>query len=1136
MSSVDLSTATTRALLPLYHTLVAARRIDELERQFTNRGEAFFHVAGFGHGATAALAPHLGTQDWLHCHYRDKALMLARGIAAEDFFLALFCKNDSHSRGRQMSAHMSAPSLNVLSVVGPVGNNALQAAGIASAVKERNGQPVVVCCVGDGTTQEGEVLEAIAESVRSHLPVLWLVEDNYFAISTRTAGKTFYSLPTGLADEFMGIPIHYLDGSSVQSCYAVFGSMVQRARENRAPVIAVLRTERLDDHTNADDQAVYRSAEEIASAAGTGDPLAVLASDLLQLGVTQQELDEITSTAREEVNAAAERAKRAAEPTACMDAKPPLPRIAAPALAEPAPPVDGPLTMLEAMRRTLRAQLAANQDVILYGQDIDDPKGDVFGLTRGLGTAFPEQVENSPLSESTIIGVSIGRALAGKRPVAFLQFADFIPLAFNQIAAELASIYWRTDGGWQAPVIVMAVCGGYKAGLGPFHAQTLESVVAHIPGLDVIMPSNAEDAAGLLNAAFASRRPTIFLYPKSCLNDRSLATRELPEHLIVPLGSARVMRRGTEVTILGWGGTVPLCTAAAQHLHAVGVSAEVIDLRCISPWDAATVISSVERTGNLIVVHEDNRSVGFGAEVCATIAEKASRQVHMRRVTRADTHIPCNFGNQLEVLPSAAAIVEAAAELLDLDVEPAAAHAVETDPHLYVVEAFGTSPSDEQLTILQWFVEVGKEIKVGDTIAEVEADKAAGELDAPVSGCVEKILVSAGDMVRIGTPLISIRTPEPRTSGLGQMHIPNRPLPVVKRRVLPQDIVRREIPSMQNPEIIDPRRSTAVFLSRVYTAQGSQTTTNADLAARFPELTEEDILRKIGIVSRCRAAKGETAFTLAMKAVDACYDADPSAFQHLDLIVCATSSVSQVCPSIACSILAELNHRLPACRAPAFDVLATCTGFLYALQIAHGLIKASPQSRALVVTAETLSSLLDPTNAATCIGFGDAATACIVGGQSFAQSAPFEVLRPSVHAKGDQENALTVPPIGTGEYIQLEGRHVRQESIPALSESLREVCRAHGILPTDLRYVVAHQANQRILNDLGVDLGVAPEKVFSNIRMLGNTSSSTIPLCLRDLVNSAELHTDDLLGLTAFGGGYTYGAALLKVNAACGHT
>ena len=198
---------------------------------------------------------------------------------------------------------------------------------------------------------------------------------------------------------------------------------------------------------------------------------------------------------------------------------------------------------------------------MLYGEDIEDPKGDVFGVTQGLTVAFPGRVLNSPLSESTIVGVSIGRALAGERPVAFIQFADFLPLAFNQIISELGSMYWRTDGAWQCPLVILAPCGGYRPGLGPFHAQSLESVMAHVPGIDVAMPADAADAAGLLHAAFESQRPTIFLYPKSCLNDRSAMTSADVERQRVPLGKSRNVGRGNDLTIVTWGSTLRLCHA-----------------------------------------------------------------------------------------------------------------------------------------------------------------------------------------------------------------------------------------------------------------------------------------------------------------------------------------------------------------------------------------------------------------------------------------------------------------------------------------------------------------------------------------------------------------------------------------------
>lgn len=260
-------------LLFLYRQMVTAREIDSLEEHYTARGEAFFHVSGAGHEAVAALSPHLIKQDYLHCHYRDKALMLARGIAPEMFFYSLFCKEASHSRGRQMSAHMSDRTVNILSMVGPVGNNALQAVGIAAELKNQAQHPIVLCALGDGTSQQGEVLEAIAEAVRWELPVLFLIEDNRFSISTRTDKKTFYDLPDGAAQSFYGLPIHYLEGRDPIACYQAFGSLVSKMRETRHPALILISVERLTNHTNADDQTIYRDAEEIKKGVEEHDPI-----------------------------------------------------------------------------------------------------------------------------------------------------------------------------------------------------------------------------------------------------------------------------------------------------------------------------------------------------------------------------------------------------------------------------------------------------------------------------------------------------------------------------------------------------------------------------------------------------------------------------------------------------------------------------------------------------------------------------------------------------------------------------------------------------------------------------------------------------------------------------------------------
>ena len=741
--------------LKLYRSLATAREIDRVERDYVRQGLAFFHAAASGHEGSAALAPHLTTADWLHCHYRDKALLIERGVPVREFFLSLFCKAASHSAGRQMCAHLCARELNVLSIVGPVGNNALQAAGIAMQVKSQSERPIVVCSVGDGTAQQGEFLEAVAQAVREQLPVLFLIEDNRWSISTPTAGRTFFSRPDGPASEFYGLPIDRLDGRDPVAAFHAFGVIVEEMRETRRPALVWMQVERLTDHSNADDQTLYRDGAEIEAALRDADPVANMRSRLVEMEIDPDVLKQIEEAVVTDVVAAAQAALAEPDPEPVFTGKRPLPAGEIERHRQPPVSGSGPeLTMGAALRATLRHHLQSDERVVLFGEDIEDPKGDVFGVTRGLSTEFPGRVQNSPLAESTIVGVSIGRALAGARPVAFLQFADFLPLAFNQIAAELGSIYWRTRGAWEAPVIVLISCGGYRPGLGPFHSQTFESLAAHIPGIDVVMPATAGDAAGLLNATFASSRPTLFFYPKSCLNLSDQSTTVDIERHLVPLGSARKLRSGNDLTLVSWGYPVFLCERAATALASAGVTCDVLDLRSLSPWDDRAVLASAERTRRLIVVHEDNHTCGFGAEILATIAERASGGLECRRIARPDTFIPCHFPSQLEVLPSFRRVLETAAELLDLNLKwediPEAASGY------FTVDAVGSGPADEAVVITDLFVKPGDRVAIGQTIATAEAEKSIVEISSSGEGTVEEVLATVGDSVAVGKPLVRI--------------------------------------------------------------------------------------------------------------------------------------------------------------------------------------------------------------------------------------------------------------------------------------------------------------------------------------------------------------------------------------------
>ncbi|HTI73228.1 MAG TPA: beta-ketoacyl-ACP synthase 3 [Candidatus Limnocylindria bacterium] len=1114
--------------MELYRTMLTARWVDRVEMELVNRGEGFFHVGGAGHEASCVLAGHLTPDDWLHLHYRDKALMMARGIPPIQFFHSLLCTAESHSAGRQMSAHLSAPELKILSLVGPVGNNALQAVGVAHEIRHQivSGlraktakSPIVLCVVGDGTTQQGEVLEAIGEAVRAQLPVLFLIEDNQLAISTTTTGTTFYDLPKGPAAEFYGLPIHRFDGRSVLDCDLELGALVAQLRTGSGPAIAVLAVERLTHHTNADDERAYRAESEISEVRAQADPILLLRDRLLASGVTSAQLESLEREIEAGVRADADTALVAPNPEVNFDARAKLNVPTAPAAPYrngTAPNESKPRTMIEAMRDVLRARLSGDPRVTLFGEDIEDPKGDVFGLTRGLTTAFPRQVKNAALTESTILGVSIGRAMAGGRPVAFIQFADFLPLAYNQIASELGSLYWRTNGGWPAPVLILAPCGGYRPGLGPFHAQTFESTFAHVPGLDVVMPSSAADAAGLLNSALDGGRPTLFLYPKVLLNDAAAATTAAVEEFRVPVGSARILAEGTELTLVTWGATVALCQRAAQALAGAGVSCDLIDLRSISPWDRETVLSSVRKTGRVIVVHEDNHSCGFGAEVLATVLEHAGQPVAGRRVTRPDTYVPCNYTNQLEVLPSLKRVIETAASLCDLEVSFRDRDAAVSGE--FVLQAVGSSPADQNVTVLEWKVRDGDTIKAGDMLAECEADKATFELRAPMGGRIEQLLTE-GEQVKVGATLALIRT---QAGARNMRRVPNELVPVIRKRT---STVR---PVAQAKSVMD--APAVVGLTGLSFVTGSRLVSNEEVAAWFPNRSAADIQQRTGIEQRYFCGEGESALTLAAAAADKALAAAGLTVTDLDAIYVSTSTPVSISPSLACLVHHHLCKKSGTTKdLPAVDLLAACSGWLYALQAAYDLCHQDPSARVLVITSEAMSRFLDHSDFDTAIVFGDAATATIVSGGAHMSGASVTMRRPVLSARGEDGSILSLGRMDgrTCDAVSMDGLKVFPIAVRKMPAMLEMACAEAGFAAKDLDWIIPHQANGRIIAAAQRHAGLQMGRIINNVARYGNTSSSSIPIALAEML--AEGKTGRI-GLCAFGGGFTFGAAVVDAK------
>ncbi|MEW4567481.1 beta-ketoacyl-ACP synthase 3 [Tautonia sp. JC769] len=1110
------------AWVPVYRAMATARRVDQAEHDLTARGLAFFSCPCTGHESMAALAPLLRPDDYLHLHYRDKALVLGRGVPAAALLHNVIASGASPSLGRQMTPFLGDPALHLLCQNVPVGNHAPQAVGVAAAVVDRPGRPIVVCSMGDGTSQQGEVLEAIAEAVRRSLPVLFLVEDNGLSISTRTAGRTFYSLPECHAEpeSFYGLPLHRVDGRDPVELQSGLAPIIGRMRADRLPAIAVISLDRLTSHTNADDDRVYRSAEERERARRAGDPLAILRRRLIESQVPPAALDAIEAEAEAQVLDAVSGALNAADPPPVCDAKAPLP----PGLGDPGLEYRGEengtrLTMIEAMREVLRHRLETDPRVTLTGQDIEDPKGDVFGVTRGLSTAFPGRVINAALAESTIVGGAIGRAMVGERPVAFLQFADFLPVAFNQIHSELGSLWWRSAGTFSCPVILMVACGGYRPGLGPFHAQTMEALAAHVPGVDVVMPSSAGDAAGLLNAAFESGRPTIVFYPKIGLNDRDRTTSADVTEQRVPIGRARFCREGDALTLVTWGATVPLAEKVADTIaDQTGLSSDVLDLRSLSPWDRDSVRASARRTGRLIVIHEDNQTCGFGAEVVADVAEHVGQGVRFKRVTRPDTYIPCNFSAQLEILPSFRRTLEAASEMLELglDWESEASQGSTTTT---TVAARGPSPADEAVTVLSWKVKEGDRVRSGATIAELVADKAVFDFVAPGDGRIRRLLARDGESLRVGAPLLELEPDE-------------RQVRTQPRRLTREEhgrpILRpRRTPSPQQTNA--DRTETLIRLVRPSVAVGSRVVTNEDVLARFPGRSAEDIRKRTGIRSRYRLSEGESAFSLAVSAARESLDRAGISASDLDLLICCTGTPGVMTPSLACRVLHALGEGSESPpEVPAYDLSAACSGYLYGLATAYDFTRSQPDARVLLVTAEALSPIADADDFDTAILFGDAATATLIGGPE--ADLPHELTlgrlnRPVISARGEPGDVLRVPHAGSGT-LKMDGLRVYAEAVRRMITMLEASCDREGLSTADLDLIVPHQANARIIQDIRMRLKLPEDRVLIELGTFGNTSSSSIPLALAAAPRRVnEAHT---IGLTAFGGGFTFGAAVIR--------
>jgi 2-oxoisovalerate dehydrogenase E1 component len=638
----------------LLRTMMLSREGDRREGILMRQGKGWFQVPGMGHEALAAIAYHLRPDDYLFPTYRDRALMLARGMTTREIALDFMARAGSSSDGRNMPAHYSSRALNVFSVATPTGAQCLPAVGAAWGIKLAGDDRVVVCTIGDAATRQGEFYEAVCHAIQESLPIVFVVEDNQYGISTPTR----HMLPMRL-HVFDERWVVYVNGRYADEVYEKSGEAIRKARTGGGPTILWCEIDRLSSHTSADDHRVYRPADEI-EAMFERDPIRLLAEQLIAEGaLTQAQYEQMQADITREVDAIYQEVERVPlpDPAHVLDhlyGEPPAHYQPLPLEVE-----SEPTTMVAAFNRTFHAAMETFDTIVVFGEDIEDPKGGVFGFTKGLSSKYPERVRNSPLAEATIVGTAVGLAAMGYRPVFEIQFIDFITPGFHQLVSQIATLRWRSKGEWKCPLVIYSPYGAYLPAGGMWHSQSNDGWWAHTPGIRVAIPSTPEDIAGLFWAAIQDDDPTMFLIPKHIFRVRM----PVQAYRAIPFGKAAIRREGTDVTVVAWGNTLELAFQAAEQFAQQGVSLEIIDPRTLVPFDWETVEQSLAKTGRLVVIHEDNRTCGFGQAIITEMTSVPERFNLLlsppQLVARYDVHIP--FCPELEyaVLPDLARVMRA---------------------------------------------------------------------------------------------------------------------------------------------------------------------------------------------------------------------------------------------------------------------------------------------------------------------------------------------------------------------------------------------------------------------------------------------------------------------------------------------
>jgi 2-oxoisovalerate dehydrogenase E1 component len=659
---------TKKQILEIYETMVLARKLDTKMMIMLKQGKAFFHMGCSGHEAAqmaAAVALRRGT-DWSYPYYRDAAYCLGLGMTSKEQLLGFLAREaDPNSGGRQMPQHYSHKKLRIVSQSSPTGTQYLQAVGCAMARRMEKTKDVVYVSSGEGTTSQGDFHEALNWASNAKAPVIFHIQDNEYAISTHKSEQTAGSVFSMVAG-YKNLSRYEVNGTNFFETNLAFKQAIDRARKGKGPSVIVSNVVRLLPHSSSDDQRKYRTPEELEEDRKR-DPLTILEDQCIRGKIFfAPDFEKIRDRISKQVDEESEWTESQDHP----DVDTALDHIYSHEVPMSEPdlnPMGNKVVIVDAVNHALKEEMARNEKMVIFGQDIADPKGGVFTATKGLSDTFgKDRVFNSPLAESSIIGTAIGMAVTGYKPVVEIQFGDYIWTAMMQIRNELITMRYRSNNEWNCPVVIRIPVGGYIHGA-LCHSQSIDGYFIHMPGIYLAYPSNAADVKGLLKMACRMNDPVVFMEHKALYRQGYAATEEPGEDYILPFGKARIVAEGDDLTIITWGAMVQKSIEGVKSLGLPEGSVEIIDLRTLNPLDLDSIESSLVKTGKALVVYEDNLTNGPGAEISALIADKYFEYLDgpIRRVASKDSPVPYNWFLEEKVLPQTSDVAEAITELLE---------------------------------------------------------------------------------------------------------------------------------------------------------------------------------------------------------------------------------------------------------------------------------------------------------------------------------------------------------------------------------------------------------------------------------------------------------------------------------------